>query len=151
MYFYSMLHRFIAIQLATLVLLTNVWVPVYTHVCNGRGQLWQSVGFQARSCCSRSQTAKRCHPAPAKNRVGIHKKPCCENRIGFIQTHSTFTAGIGAIEFKCLASQPLPPPAMPALSGALTAALQSGLFWPHAPPLPLFGRSLLLFQQVFRI
>lgn len=152
-----MLHRIIAISLTVLMLLTNVWVPVYSHICNGRGQAWHSILLPAKSCCSKSRTRNRCHPpasATTPVQQGLKKKACCENEIKFVLAASRCTAELSG--WSLLTSQLSPLAALPqqafqcpylpvvAVPGFLS-------FWPHGPPAPLSGRWILIFKQVFRL
>lgn len=148
-----MLHRIFAYHLAALVLLTNIGIPVFTHVCNGQGKEWSSVLLPARSCCSKQKAVKQdkaCHVADRGCEKGIQPKPCCENRASVAQMHADFLTNLEAWSVKKL---DIALPALTLASEPISFLLYfstSFPFRPHAPPVPLHGRSLLIFEQIFR-
>ena len=148
-----MLHRIFAYHLAALVLLTNISIPVFTHVCHGQGKAWSSVLLPARSCCKakkEAKPAKACHPSEPSALQGIKPKPCCENHTGFLKTKSdcynplsVWVTKTFQLDFVALPFIDLPL--------CFSSFSQSGFsFQPHAPPVPRHGRSLLIFEQIFR-
>ncbi len=150
---FIMLHRILAYHLAALVLLTNIGIPVFTHVCNGQGKEWSSVLLPARSCCSKKkEEAKPCHSIKrhACGKEGVQPKPCCENKTSLAQLHSTFLSDLESWPVKKLEIAPQAFYAA-AISTEFSFPLTTCFpFQPHTPPLPLHGRSLLISKQVFR-
>ena len=150
-----MLHRIFAYHLAALVLLTNIGIPVFTHVCHGQGKTWSSVLLPARSCCSKKKSdneVKPCHADDRSCEKGMRPKPCCENHTSLLNTksdffnsHSTWVSKVKTSqqEFDAIFSISL----IPDFS---SPSLSSFSFQPHAPPVPLHGRSLLIFKQTLR-
>ncbi len=147
-----MFQRILAYQLAFLVLFTNIGVPVFTHFCNGQGKSWTSVFGLGSSCCSKKKAAKAkvCHPANVDaNKKGIQPKPCCENKVKFQNQQSEFSNTIPSLEGNNFQKAVLP-----AINGAdfnsfSISPNRSISFQPHAPPVQLHGRSLLIFEQAF--
>jgi hypothetical protein len=147
-----MAKRIIAYHFAFLVLLTNTWVPIFTHVCHGQNKTWSSVLVPAKSCCSKQKDnkIKACHleKHDVKNK-GIRQTPCCENRAAFLHEHFDYSNAFSPLTVKALQK------ALPALGSSCWIPLNSFSeniefsFRPHAPPLKLHGRSLLIFEQIF--
>ncbi len=147
-----MAKRIIAYHFAFLVLLTNTWVPIFTHVCHGQKKTWSSVLIPAKSCCNKQKDnkIKACHLEQQEvESKGIRQTPCCENRAAFLHEHFDFSNAFAPLMVKELQK------ALPTLGSYSWASLNSFSenikvsFWPHAPPIQLHGRSLLIFEQIF--
>jgi hypothetical protein len=147
-----MAKRIIAYHFAFLVLLTNTWVPIFTHVCHGQNKTWSSVVVPAKSCCSKQKDnkIKACHLEQQEvQHKGICQTPCCENRAAFLHEHFDFSNAFSPLTVKELQK------ALPILGSYSCASLNSFSenidvsFRPHAPPIQLHGRSLLVFEQIF--
>lgn len=147
-----MLQRIFAYHLAALVLLTNIGIPVFTHVCHGQGKEWSSLLLPARTCCSKKAEATRaCHTQKKGHcKKGIQSKPCCENQSLLAQLNASFLGDFQNWSVKKLDNAML---AFAIANQALffpSSTSKFSSFHPHAPPVPLHGRSLLVFEQVFR-
>lgn len=143
--------RYIATYLlAALVLFTNIGVPVFTHVCRGQGKTWSSVLLPARSCCrkiTRPKVAGPCDTAGKCCAPGIKSSPCCENETTFLQIDTNMPRGI--VEVLTVTS-----PTIVFLPSCMITSVSSDFsihysFQPHAPPGPVYGRTMLLLNQVF--
>lgn len=148
-----MLHHIFAYHLAALVLLTNIGIPVFTHVCHGQGKVWSSVLLPARSCCKKKKVVKEvkaCHAAERNCEKGIQSKPCCENHAALLKTKSEFFNPLPAWVFNPLQQAFVALPVTDSTPGFSSFSHSCVPFQPHAPPVPLHGRSLLIFKQVFR-
>lgn len=148
-----MLRSILAYHLAFLVLLTNVGIPVFTHVCNGQGKSWSSILLPARLCCGKKKETKpveACHVADRSCKKGIQSRPCCENHAQLLKTQSDFFNPLSVWVVKTLQQDfvALPLSYSAFVFSAFSQTFSS--FQPHATPMPLHGRSLLIFKQVFR-
>ncbi len=149
-----MIRRLLSYHLAIVMLVTNIGIPVFTHVCHGQGKSWSSAFVPAKSCCSRSKNNKAegiCHiPGKESQGLSFNARPCCENHAGFVQFQpDILISGAGLLlkgVDKFLAS-PLsyPEVRISGVSLSMREATRS-----HGPPRTLHGRSMLIFQQVFR-
>lgn len=147
-----MLQRILSYHLAILVLLTNLGIPVFTHVCHGQGKEWSSVLLPVRSCCSKkAEPEKPCQVQKNTHcKKGIKSTPCCENHASLAQLNTNLLADFQAWSVKKL---DIVLPVFVFANQAIVFQSNSttfSSFQPHAPPMPLHGRSLLLFEQVFR-
>jgi len=149
-----MLQRFFAYYLATLVLLTNVGIPVFTHVCNGEGKIWSSILVPKETCCSTKKQANPqsdCHTEVAPQYVQqVHPKSCCQSYTDLLQIQSDFLAAGESSHSKNMDQALLPLPVFAAFFSAPALHSAPLSFHPHSPPVPLHGRSMLVFKQVFR-
>ena len=148
-----MVRQILTYYLIGLLSITNIGIPVFTHICHSKAQSWSSILLPAKTCCSKKKngdTTKPCHPSSNKNDTGINKRPCCENHSEFVQLgvdfiqkymvtgHSIQGPFINNIlEIECFDSTVF-----------FSSFLSSNK--PHGPPLQLYGRSLLISEQVFR-
>lgn len=149
-----MVHRILSYHLAILVLLTNLGIPAFTHVCHGQGTVRSSLLLPSVGCCGKKrqveQPAQACHSTKKCEKLGIQPKPCCENKVSVARTDAGYFDGQEARVIKrlsdILVSLPTSVVAMPILASSYHFVS----FQPHAPPLQLHGRSLLVFKQTFR-
>lgn len=150
---FNMLRHIFAYHLAILVLLTNVGIPVFTHVCHGQGTAKSSLLVPSSGCCKRNQAVQKeqaCQPTEQCEKTSTQPKPCCENRFFFAQKSFDLFDGLQTWVIKALADIFIGPPAPIAAISIATFIQHFFSFQPHAPPVPLHGRSLLVFKQVFR-
>ena len=148
-----MVNRIIAYHLAALVLLTNVGLPVFTHVCNGQRKAWSSVLLPARSCCNEKKEIKSsgaCHVAVPGNGQSLQPKRCCEDHTQFLKTESDFFNPLSLWAVKTLQQDFVALPLVDVTYGFVSVSQAFSSFQPHPSPMPLHGRSLLIFQQIFR-
>ncbi len=149
-----MINRIIAYHLVILVLLTNVGIPVFTHVCHGQGTVRSSLLLPSGGCCPKkrqvAQPAQACHSTGKCEKAGIQPKPCCENKISIARTNSDFSDELPALALKSLGDIFVSPPAPVAVTLVSAFSTHFISFQPHAPPVQLHGRSLLIFKQTFR-
>lgn len=149
-----MMRQIVTFHLAAILLLSNVGIPVFTHICHGQGKTWTSLYVPAKSCCTKKKLSTNsfaCHiPAKDNDSSSIKSRPCCENKDGLIQLDSDFAQKLpvfikwsqtSLIFAVSLINQSLP--------GFLERESYS-INKPHGPPIQLHGRSLLISQQVFR-
>jgi hypothetical protein len=151
---YNMFQRILAYHLAILVLLTNVGIPVFTHVCHGQGTVRSSLLLPSGGCCGKKQQVEQpvqaCHSTKKCEKPGIQQKPCCENKVSIARTDSDYFDGQGAWALKSLGNIFV---SLPTSSATIpTSAFSQHIisFQPHAPPVQLHGRSLLVSKQTFR-
>src|SRR5687768_9295126 len=145
-----MLRLVITYVLAVLLLLTNIGIPVFTHICHTQAKSWSSIYVPAKSCCSKNKDAMTlaCH-SDHSDKTQISRRPCCENHqeliqlnVDFLQTPHKFGSNPSPIH-----------------SGAIVDAILNNFngndqdlfitIKAHGPPIGLYGRSLLISEQVF--
>lgn len=148
---YTMIvRRILAFYLSGLMLLTQIGIPVFTHVCRGQEKVSMVAFGPAKSCCS-----KRTHQLQANalsaTTERIQKMPCCEDRTEILKVKADFVKASESPVLKHIES------ALPALPAYVSIFSQHSIvdhpllsFIPHAAPIPLHGRSLLIFEQNFR-
>jgi hypothetical protein len=141
-----------ALLLTTLVLLTHIGLPVYSHVCRGQEKTWHSVIVPVESCCTDRQKVRPCDDLPdAGSGQTLEKLPCCQDHTtvagldtDFTKNHTSFLVKVWPLAGLLQAV----PPFIEFLQPVHSTSCFS--FHPHAPPDRLWGRSLLLFKQSFR-
>ncbi len=145
-----MLRQFLTYNLAFLLLLTNIGIPVFKHVCHTQEKSWSSLYVPAKSCCKKEKnTGGLCHLPPADNQTEFSSKPCCENHNGLIRLDIEFYCsypGWDQSEQQVVAFADH----IPVFSLSAFTPLFHSTGSPHGPPVILHGRSLLIAQQVFR-
>jgi hypothetical protein len=145
-----MIRQILTFHLAVILLLSNVGIPVFKHICHSQGKTWSSVVIPTKSCCSKKKLTgiDPCHSS--RDETGISSRPCCENQqdilqlsVDYLQSHFALTKCSPTIDivgtfvfnqnFKLITNSDL-------------------IRFPkaHGPPGNLYGRSLLISQQVFR-
>lgn len=145
------MRQFKAIGFAVILLISNIGIPVYSHICHTLSRSWSSIYIPAKSCCSKPGSAMSDNVCTDRNSYlpEFSQRPCCENQKGLIQLESEF------VQY------------LPQLLIALSDYLDADHFYyfslsqylpeskmlsqkPHGPPLLLYGRSLLIAEQIFR-
>ena len=146
-----MVRRIFIIKLATLLLICNVGVPVYTHICHTMGKSWSSVFRPAKSCCSKRTQKSQvsiCHFP--QNETSLSRGLCCENQQEILQLHVDYLQHqIGKERYEPATDLPV---------HYTTTGLEDLAFSisnyrvtkAHGPPGKIYGRSLLIAQQTFR-
>lgn len=146
-----MFRQILSIPLVLLVLISNIGLPVYSHICNGRGKTWHRIARKPSGCCSSSKMVITCHREHCSPVPALQPRPCCENRFRLVQaTLPDFLVAGAEVHVPVLPS-PLQHVVVPQpLSFLVAPILRTPCFWPHAPPLLAGGRFLLQLIQVFR-
>ena|SRR5687768_8869782 len=145
-----MIRQILTFHLAAILLLSNVGIPVFKHICHSQGKTWSSVVIPAKSCCSKKKLTgvKPCHST--KTETGLDSRPCCENQQDFLQLSVDYLqsqlgltkcsptfdfVGAFVFDYKC---------------DLATNSNHNRFPKTHGPPGNLYGRSLLISQQIFR-
>ena len=147
-----MVRKILTYHLIALLFVANIGIPVFTHSCRSQAKTWFSIFTPAKSCCNKKKNdneSKPCHSSHSDDNTGIKKTPCCEN-------HSSI-AKLGTNYIKCQSgsTDKIPTPYFnhgfsfhtllsDACRGNIKASDKS-----HGPSLFLYGRSLLIFEQMF--
>ena len=147
---FLMIRQILTFHLAAILLLSNVGIPVFKHICHSQGKTWSSVVIPTKSCCSKKKVTggNSCHTP--KSETGLASRPCCENQqeiislsVDYLQSHLALTKSSLIDDFV----------------GAfvnnhkfdlVTNSDHNSLPKAHGPLRTLHGRSLLISQQVFR-
>lgn len=145
-----MLKRAITYHLAFLLLLTNIGVPVFTHVCLGHGTSWTTPYVPMHLSCAKEAagaTETSCGERKACCSSSSTSKPCCDNTISFEQ--ADIDQVFAAVEEIYLSK------VVPQLFFVTQWILQPELstqvsFQSHAPPLLPQGTNLFLLHRVIR-
>jgi hypothetical protein len=147
------IRKILTFHLATLMLVSNVGIPVYRHICHTQAKSWSSIYIPAKSCCSKKKNktiTSPCHPSGPENKAELKGMPCCENQEGFLQL---------GIDFLRMQTENESAGSVMSFEGVFNLTSTSPVQFhsssfpsnkPHGPPLILYGRSLLISQQVFR-
>ena len=150
--FLRMLRKYLAYFLISLLSLSSVGMPVFTHMCSGMGKAWSALFVQPNACCAalNSHTGKRqCKPHPEANSgCKMKKMPCCENKVSFVALSSNYTSRNEASQlFRWFF--PLPGASIdPIVNASYSFCTQSFNLFSKGPPFR-YGRSLLIFEQLF--
>lgn len=145
-----MLRQILTYHLAFLMLLTNIGVPVFKHVCHTQNKTWASLYVPAKSCCRKEKSSGGWSRLPsAGKQTGFSSRPCCENHSGLLRLDTEFYCsnpswGHAALDHVAVLS---PIDEFPSVE--ITPFFHS-TGSPHGPPVVLHGRSLLIAHQVFR-
>lgn len=146
-----MIRLILTFHLAAILLFSNVGIPAFKHICHSQGKTWSSVIIPAKSCCSKKKlqtVSQPCHSN--KSEAGLSSRPCCENQqdilqldVDYLQGHLALTKSSQSFDF---------PGTLVFNSSYDLAANSNGkrIQKSHGPPQNLYGRSLLITQQVFR-
>lgn len=138
--------------IALSLLLGQINLPLFTHVCHGMGKTWTSVAKPPKACCGkRKLTLQEPHKSLSnpKSCDTIDKSRCCEDHINYA------SLSVGLIHqlvktyphFNWIADK-APFVNRSFFQSALTSI--EGIVYVHGPPGKLHGRSLLISQQIFR-
>lgn len=149
-----MIRRLLSYHLAFMMLLTNIGIPVFTHICHGQGKSYSSIIIPAKSCCSKSSDEKQvglCHiPSTRSEGLSIEARPCCENHNGIARLQSDLIlSGTGSME-KISEKFSLSPSSYIDLLVTSEYISSEEVTQTHGPPKRPHGRALLISHQVFR-
>lgn len=144
------LRRFQAFFLLVTLSVSSVAMPVFTHVCHGMGKTWFSLFVPPNDCCDKDgSSAKACKPdLNATKECTLSKLPCCENEVSLAALGSNYT-------FQTHKSlSPISTAVIPALHLHIAFIGYPGYTAYQAInfdqlPTPRYGRSLLIFEQLF--
>lgn len=147
-----LMRQILTINLAALLLLSNVGIPVFTHICHTQEKSWSSVYVPAKACCSKKKNKSfiACHSPVQDDNTVIKGRPCCEDHNELCQLNVDFLRSHSGIDISMKYS---PLPNIFILEGVHIIDIKNlavNTNQPHGPPLALHGRSLLISQQVFR-
>lgn len=146
-----MKRRILAYFFSSLVFVTNISLPVFTHICHSQSKSWSSVYFPAKSCCSgiKSKNRTGCRKVKIADPYQVGKTPCCENQQELI------VSGIQCLQVLKETKQSPSDHFMEIFNQVRTfqlpcffKAFQSIKI--KSPPYYRYGRSLLGFLQVIR-
>ncbi len=134
-----------------LVLCSQVYLPVYTHVCHGMGKTWASAIVKPDSCCRKKKPddgLKGCHSGEIPSSgLQFNKLPCCESHSSCLGLGLQFTKHIPKAVVKIL---PHPDP-IGKTPEDIFSSLQvpAKTYWWHllGPPLARDGRAVLRSKQ----
>ena len=144
-----MLRRVITYHLAFLLLLTNIGVPVFTHVCLGHGKSWTSAFVPVhRSCADTVGTPETvCGKIKTCCSSSNTSSPCCDNTISFEQSDSDL---INAPVEEINLSEVYPQHVF-GTNRLVNSEFSTQIsFQSHAPPLPSQGIHMFLLHRVIR-
>ena len=144
------LRRFLAFFLLVTLTFSSVAMPVFTHICSGMDKTWSSFFVPPSSCCAASASKEgKCESISMENQgCWLSKLPCCENDVSLVALGANYTLQI--YSEVCFSSL---------IANLETHFSQFGIdFYTNPPcqtiafdhsPTPRFGRSLLIFEQLF--
>ena len=145
-----MVRQILTFHLAAILLLSNVGIPVFKHICHSQGKTWSSVVIPAKSCCSKKKVigGNTCHST--KGETGLTGRPCCENQQDILQLSVDYLQKQIALT-KCSPTFDFIGTFVFNHKYDLVTNTNSKKFHKaHGPPRNLYGRSLLISQQIFR-
>ena len=144
----------ISCSLCFVLLLSHVGLPVYTHVCHSMQKSWSSIYVPAKSCCSLKESTRSgaiCLTGKDLDTKGpaFTLEPCCENIQDILQLDAEFSFSQLFPGKEIHLFSPNFPVATDndiTLAGILTGSKAKT----NGPARMLYGRSLLVAEQVFR-
>jgi hypothetical protein len=144
------MRRFLAFFLLLTLSFSSVAMPVFTHVCYGMDKTWSSLFVPPSACCAASErNAEKCKAISTESQdCQLSKLPCCEDAVSLAALDANFT--FHPASSLSLLSIVAPPISLfyPIWIGySLHADVQPHRF-DHFP-IPRYGRSLLIFEQLF--
>ena len=148
-----MIRKIISYQLVFWMLISNIGVPVFTHICHGLNRSWASIVIPAKSCCSKDKTdgcTDSCKKTETSSALNYTKAPCCDSYSDWAQLDADIImTGSSGLSKSQQPADLLSTPARILISEKIATEVSSVLY--HPPPLILSGRTLLLSKQVLRI
>ena len=144
------LRRFLALFLLVTLSVSSVAVPVFSHVCNGMGKTWSSFFVPSVDCCDNASNAEKICARGKKisQECTFSSRPCCEDEVSLAALGADFTFQ-STSSFSLLPIAALPVPHYyPMLIGySFHTAVQTNRYNHFLTS--RYGRSLLIFEQVF--
>lgn len=148
-----LIRKFQAFWLIGIIALSNVSVPTFKHVCHSAQKSWASVFIPSKKGCCKSKQAKICTPCPdlqkSNTKNEVRKSPCCESYNDIVHLGAQY--GINsANKSNC---NPIvlfnPVGCVDALYKTSYASTAVPCLSTSPPYKKLYGRSLLIFEQLF--
>ena len=147
------LYRLLSFHLALLLFCSQVYVPVYSHVCHGMGKSWSAMWVKPDSCCKKSSKQidlPVCRKESASDQaVTWQKLPCCENQstcLGMM-VHFVKNSPLKENHGKTIAK---PSPHLVPISISSFQFFQVSDFVPfHGPPLYRSVKTMLILHQTW--
>jgi hypothetical protein len=144
------MRKFLAFFLLVTLTLSSVAMPVFTHVCNGMDQTWSSLFVPPSSCCTASASeAGKCKANATENQdCQLSKLPCCENEVSLAALGANYIPQIhSGLSFPSFVAIPTAIFSQSNIGAWHNTILQS--IATDQCPTPRYGRSLLIFEQLF--
>jgi hypothetical protein len=137
-------------SLLLLLFLSSLGLPVFTHVCHGMDETWLSLFVPPKGCCDKvGYNTKTCKSASEGDEgCTLSKNPCCEDEVSLATLGANFTTPLTS-SFSLLPIAEIPVTHFyPNLVGySIHTNVQTN--WFDYFPIPRYGRSLLIFEQLF--
>ena len=137
-------------SLLVLLFLSSLGFPVFTHVCHGMDKTWFSIFVPPNDCCDQvANSIKTCKSTfEGGGDCFLSKRPCCEDEVSLAALDADFTyQSISTVSLLPIAAI-LVPHFNPILVGySIHTSVPTSRF--DYFPTPRYGRSLLIFEQLF--
>lgn len=150
-YFCNLLRLLLTYHLTFLLLVTNVGIPVFKHVCYTQSKSWSSIFIPAKSCCQKIKSngcSSKCHAAKESLATEIGKLPCCEDQNFFLQLDTAYLQQLPVNTTEVALTVSASGLVIPSLD--FFCGNEEIENKPHGPPLRGFGRQLLLSYGIIR-
>ena len=106
------LRRLLALKLTLLVLVSQLYMPVHTHVCHGMGKSWSALWVKPDSCCknknSKSVENHIHHEHPEQVDLQWKQLPCCENHSSCLKMAGQYVKSVSKSVSKSVVKTPEP-------------------------------------------
>ena len=150
-YFCNLLRLILTYHLTFLLLVTNVGIPVFTHICHTQSKSWSSILIPAKSCCQKIKSdgcSYSCHTTKESQAAEIGKLPCCEDQKSFLQLDVAY---LQQLPDHTIQDAQIVESTGSEFSSLLFLRGNEEIYnKPHGPPLRSFGRQLLLSYGIIR-
>lgn len=148
------LRRLLAHHLALLVFVSQLYLPVNTHVCHGMGKIWSAIWVKPDSCCKNTKAKIfKIHvhsEQTQRSKLEWKQLPCCESHISCLALAAQYVKSASSSVAKS-------PETTQAISCPLLKLCSSFLSFQnplcillHGPPPPRSGSEILTWHQVRR-
>ena len=148
------IRQILTFHLVALLLLSNVGIPVFTHVCHSKDKTWSSIIVPAKSCCSKKKHKSitlPCHnPINPNKPFELAARPCCENQQDLLQLSVDFLQSQIGISKSDHIDQVIGDFAFANDEFVQLTLRSSDSHRPHGPPRTVHGKTMLVLHQVFR-
>ena len=145
-----MIRRFLAFFLLVTLTFSSVAMPGFRHVCNGMDKIWSSLFVPPSSCCAPSASkVSVCEAVYTESQdCQLSKLPCCENVVSLEALGATYIPQLhDGLSFISQVAIPVSLFSQSGMSDSHSIGLQT-IAIDHFPT-PRYGRSLLIFEQLF--